>query len=181
MAGSAAETSRAPVHAAGRRLGPAGTGDPARELRSGHRHERDRTGRGDRHRGEPRTGAQQDEPATFRGHAERGRGVVAHLQEGRPPGVHQDERHERDQAEAGDADVGPVVATDDRSGDVVVVNRTAATATVVDPCRGVIEETVATGANPHHVEVADGVAYVVDKSGAGANGEDQVTVIRLGH
>ncbi|MER5200087.1 hypothetical protein ACWD3J_42260 [Streptomyces sp. NPDC002755] len=74
------------------------------------------------------------------------------------------------------------MATDDRSGDVVVVNRTAATAaTVVDPRRGVVEETVATGANPNHVEVADGVAYVVDKSGAGANGEDQVTVIRLGH
>ncbi|MFE7932295.1 YncE family protein [Streptomyces sp. NPDC057456] len=73
------------------------------------------------------------------------------------------------------------VATDDRSGDVVVVNRTAATATVVDPRKGVVEETVATGANPNHVEVADGVAYVVDKSGAGANGEDQVTVIHLGH
>ncbi|MFD7136570.1 YncE family protein [Streptomyces sp. NPDC059894] len=69
--------------------------------------------------------------------------------------------------------------TDDRSGDVVVVNRTAATATVVDPGKGVVEATVATGANPNHVEVADGVAYVVDKSGAGENGADTVTVIDL--
>ncbi|MEU6374865.1 YncE family protein [Streptomyces sp. NPDC046909] len=73
------------------------------------------------------------------------------------------------------------VATDGRSGDVVVVNRSAANVTVVDPRKGVVEETVATGANPNHVEVADGSAYVVDKSGAGAAGEDQVTRIRLGH
>lgn len=72
------------------------------------------------------------------------------------------------------------VATDDRSGDVLVVNRTAANVTVVDPRTGTVEETVATGANPNHVEVADGTAYVVDKSGAGAAGEDQVTRVRIG-
>lgn len=41
-----------------------------------------------------------------------------------------------------------------------------------------MEETVSTGANPNHVEIADGTAYVVDKSGAGA-AEDTVTRIRL--
>ncbi|MFD5255546.1 YncE family protein [Streptomyces bobili] len=71
--------------------------------------------------------------------------------------------------------------TDERSGDVVVVNRTAATVTVVDPRAGVVEETVTTAANPNHVEVTDGHAYVVDKSGAGAAGADQVTRIDLGH
>ncbi|MFF1442520.1 hypothetical protein [Streptomyces sp. NPDC058295] len=71
------------------------------------------------------------------------------------------------------------VATDERSGDVLVVNRTAANVTVVDPRKGVVEEMVAPGANPNHVEVADGSAYVVDKSGAGAAGEDQVTRIRV--
>lgn len=71
------------------------------------------------------------------------------------------------------------VATDERCGDVLVVNRTAATVSVVDPRAGAVVETVSTGANPNHVEVADGTAYVVDKSGAGANGEDQVTRVRL--
>ncbi|USQ85067.1 beta-propeller fold lactonase family protein [Streptomyces phaeoluteigriseus] len=73
------------------------------------------------------------------------------------------------------------VAASDRSGDVVVVNRTAATATVVDPGKGVVEETVPTGTNPNHVEITDGVAYVVDKSGAGENGADTLTVIDLAH
>jgi YVTN family beta-propeller protein len=71
------------------------------------------------------------------------------------------------------------VATDERSGDVLVVNRTDATVSVVDPRKGAVERTVTTGANPNHVEVADGTAYVVDKSGAGENGADQVTRIRL--
>ncbi|MEU1049828.1 YncE family protein [Streptomyces sp. NPDC005897] len=70
------------------------------------------------------------------------------------------------------------VATDERSGDVLVVNRTAANVTRVDVEEGVIEETVATGTNPNHVEIADGTAYVVDKSGATAT-EDTVTRIRL--
>ncbi|MEU3663897.1 hypothetical protein AB0E77_29755 [Streptomyces sp. NPDC032940] len=70
------------------------------------------------------------------------------------------------------------VATDERSGDVLVVNRTDADATRVDPRKGMVEETIATGADPNHVEIADGVAYVVDKSGAGA-AEDTATRIRL--
>ncbi|MFG3335147.1 hypothetical protein ACGFZZ_24465 [Streptomyces tendae] len=41
-----------------------------------------------------------------------------------------------------------------------------------------MEESVSTGANPNHVEIADGTAYVVDKSRAGA-AEDTVTRIRL--
>ncbi|WCN04943.1 YncE family protein [Streptomyces sp. M92] len=70
------------------------------------------------------------------------------------------------------------VATDERSGDVLVVNRTDANVTRVDVKKGVIEETIATGANPNHVEIADGIAYVVDKSGATAT-EDTITRIRL--
>ncbi|MEU0851411.1 YncE family protein [Streptomyces flaveolus] len=70
------------------------------------------------------------------------------------------------------------VATDERSGDVLVVNRTAANVTRVDVKKGVIEETIATGTNPNHVEIADGTAYVVDKSGATAT-EDTITRIRL--
>ncbi|MDQ1042786.1 YncE family protein [Streptomyces sp. V4I2] len=72
------------------------------------------------------------------------------------------------------------VAADDRSGDVLVVNRTAANVTVVDPRTGTVEETVPTGANPNHLESVDGTAYVVDKSGAGAAGENQVTRVRIG-
>ncbi|WP_405690522.1 YncE family protein [Streptomyces sp. NBC_01185] len=71
------------------------------------------------------------------------------------------------------------VAGDDRTGNVVVVNRTAATATVVDPRKGSIVRTVTTGANPNHVTVADGTAYVVDKSGAGLDGADQVHSFRV--
>ncbi|MFB7656310.1 MULTISPECIES: YncE family protein [unclassified Streptomyces] len=70
------------------------------------------------------------------------------------------------------------VAADERSGDVLVVNRTDATVTRVDPRRGVVEQTWTTGANPNHVEISDGTAYVVDKSGAGA-AEDTATRIRL--
>lgn len=75
---------------------------------------------------------------------------------------------------------GPLsVATDGRSGRVLVVNRTDATVSVVDPRKGRVVETVATGANPNHIEVAGGIAYVVDKSGAGAGGKDQLHRIRL--
>ncbi|MET9354667.1 hypothetical protein ABZY14_17040 [Streptomyces sp. NPDC006617] len=35
------------------------------------------------------------------------------------------------------------------------------------------------GANPNHVEIADGTAYVVDKSGAGDAEGSTVTRIRL--
>ncbi|MFE9686714.1 YncE family protein [Streptomyces sp. NPDC006285] len=70
------------------------------------------------------------------------------------------------------------VATDERSGDVLVVNRTDANVSRVDPRMGVVEETVTTGANPNHVEITDGTAYVVDKSGA-TQTEDTVTRIRL--
>ncbi|MFB6775545.1 YncE family protein [Streptomyces sp. NPDC056337] len=72
------------------------------------------------------------------------------------------------------------VATDERSGDVLVVNRTDANVTRVDVKKGVIEETIATGTNPNHVEITDGTAYVVDKSGATAT-EDTITRIRLAH
>ncbi len=75
---------------------------------------------------------------------------------------------------------GPLsVATDTRTGNVLVVNRTDATLSVVSPRKGAVVETVATGANPNHVEVAGGSAYVVDKSGAGADGKDQLHRIRL--
>ncbi|MFJ8537011.1 YncE family protein [Streptomyces sp. NPDC093591] len=72
------------------------------------------------------------------------------------------------------------VAAVDRGGNVLVVNRTAANVTVVAPRAASVVGTVATGANPNHVEVAGRTAYVVDKSGAGAGGEDQVTRIRVG-
>ncbi|MFC5171422.1 MULTISPECIES: YncE family protein [Streptomyces] len=71
------------------------------------------------------------------------------------------------------------VADDDRTGNVVVVNRTAATATVVDPGKGTVVRTVTTGANPNHVTVTNGTAYVVDKSGAGADGADQIHSFRV--
>ncbi|MER5442752.1 YncE family protein [Streptomyces sp. NPDC002790] len=71
------------------------------------------------------------------------------------------------------------VASDDRSGKLVAVNRTDATATVVDPRKGSVVKTVSTGANPNHVEVARGTAYVVDKSGTGPAGEDTLTRFRV--
>ncbi|MFE4694424.1 YncE family protein [Streptomyces sp. NPDC056749] len=71
------------------------------------------------------------------------------------------------------------VAADDRTGNVVVVNRTAATATVVDPRKGAVVRTVTTGANPNHVTVVKGTAYVVDKSGAGLDGADQIHSFRV--
>ncbi|GAB2823632.1 YncE family protein [Streptomyces daliensis] len=73
------------------------------------------------------------------------------------------------------------VATDARSGRVLVANRTAGDVTVVDPRAGAVVETLATGANPNHVQTDEGgAAYVVDKSGAGPGGEDQVHRIRVG-
>ncbi|MGW1819657.1 YncE family protein [Streptomyces sp. NPDC002125] len=71
------------------------------------------------------------------------------------------------------------VADDDRTGNLVVVNRTAATATVVDPKAGTVVRTVATGTNPNHVEINNGTAYVVDKSGAGLGGADQIHSFRV--
>ncbi|MDQ0792605.1 YncE family protein [Streptomyces sp. B1I3] len=71
------------------------------------------------------------------------------------------------------------VAQDDRTGNIVVVNRTAADVTVVDPKKGKIVRTVTTGAGPNHVTVANGTAYVVDKSGAGLDGADQLHSFRI--
>lgn len=72
------------------------------------------------------------------------------------------------------------VGTDARTGKVLVANRTAATVSVVDPRSATVTETVAVGANPNHVETRPGTAYVVDKSGAGADGADQLHRIRVG-
>ncbi|WP_448322275.1 YncE family protein [Streptomyces sp. CO7] len=72
------------------------------------------------------------------------------------------------------------VATDERTGKLVVANRVAATVSVVDPRRGTVRDLV-TEANPNHVEIEDGIAYVVDKSGANAEGGDFAYRIRLGH
>ncbi|MFH8218102.1 YncE family protein [Streptomyces sp. NPDC018057] len=72
------------------------------------------------------------------------------------------------------------VAADARTGRVLVANRTDGDVTVVDPRRGTVVETLATGANPNHVTVDRGTAYVVDKSGAGPEGQDQVHRIRIG-
>lgn len=52
--------------------------------------------------------------------------------------------------------------------------------TVVDPRKGALVDTVSTGANPNHVEVARGAAYVVDKSASGPEGQDPLHRIRLG-
>ncbi|MFE2228090.1 hypothetical protein [Streptomyces kronopolitis] len=45
--------------------------------------------------------------------------------------------------------------------------------------KGAVVDTAATGANPHHVEVARGAAYVVDKSASGPEGQDLLHRIRL--
>ncbi|WP_367046879.1 YncE family protein [Streptomyces sp. Je 1-332] len=71
------------------------------------------------------------------------------------------------------------VAVDHRSGHVLAVNRLSATVTVVDPRKGAVVKTVATAALPNHVHVADGSAYVVDKSGSGPAGEDLLTRLRV--
>ncbi|RLU89134.1 hypothetical protein CTZ27_22055 [Streptomyces griseocarneus] len=71
------------------------------------------------------------------------------------------------------------VATD-RRGRVLVANRTPGNVTIVDPGKGTVVETLPTGANPNHITVAGGTAYVVDKSGVGPAGQDQVHRIRIG-
>jgi YVTN family beta-propeller protein len=74
---------------------------------------------------------------------------------------------------------GPLsVATDTRTGNVLVANRTAATVSVVNPRQGEVVDTVPVNANPNHVEIHGGSAYVVDKSGA-VDGKDTLTRIRL--
>ncbi|WP_369207492.1 YncE family protein [Streptomyces sp. PU-14G] len=72
------------------------------------------------------------------------------------------------------------VATDPRSGRVLAANRTAGDLSVIDPRRGTVVESLATGPNPNHVTVSRTAAYVVDKSGSGPAGEDQVHRVRLG-
>jgi DNA-binding beta-propeller fold protein YncE len=72
------------------------------------------------------------------------------------------------------------VAADPRTGSTLVANRTAGTLSIVDRRRGVVRETVPIGKNPNHVTIVDGVAYVVDKSGAGPQGQDQLHRIRIG-
>ncbi|MGW7082816.1 YncE family protein [Streptomyces sp. NPDC054871] len=71
------------------------------------------------------------------------------------------------------------VAVDHRSGHVLAVNRLSATVTVVDPRKGAVVRTVATAALPNHVHVAEGTAYVVDKSASGPAGEDLMTRISV--
>ncbi|MFF9479689.1 YncE family protein [Streptomyces sp. NPDC014733] len=71
------------------------------------------------------------------------------------------------------------VASDPRTGTVAVANRTAATVSLLDPRKGTVVRTVPTGARPNHIEIARGTAYVVDKSGTGPQGEDQLNRIRL--
>ncbi|MFE5209451.1 YncE family protein [Streptomyces sp. NPDC056600] len=66
-----------------------------------------------------------------------------------------------------------------RSGQVVVVNRLAGDVSVVDPRTTEVLATVPTGPLPNHVRIDGGTAYVLDKSAAGAGGEDLVTRIRL--
>lgn len=65
-------------------------------------------------------------------------------------------------------------------GKVVVANRVAATVTVLTPNKDYAARTVAVHANPNHVQIADGTAYVVDKSGAGPAGEDFGYAVDLG-
>ncbi|MGW7074740.1 YncE family protein [Streptomyces sp. NPDC054866] len=71
------------------------------------------------------------------------------------------------------------VAVDHRSGHVLAVNRLSATVTVVDPRKGAVVRTVATAPLPNHVHVAEGTAYVVDKSASGPAGEDLMTRISV--
>jgi hypothetical protein len=66
-------------------------------------------------------------------------------------------------------------------GAAIATNGTGPAAATADLREGVVEETVATGGDPDHVDVADGSAYVVDKSGEGVGGTDQVTRIRFTH
>ncbi|WP_151770388.1 Vgb family protein [Streptomyces abyssomicinicus] len=66
-----------------------------------------------------------------------------------------------------------------RTGRVVVVNRLAGDVSVVDPRTTEVVATVPTGPLPNHVRVTGGTAFVLDKSAAGATGEDRVTRVRL--
>ncbi|OON79642.1 YncE family protein [Streptomyces tsukubensis] len=72
------------------------------------------------------------------------------------------------------------VATDPRSGNALVVNRTPGTVSVVDTRKGAVVKTLETGANPNHIQVAGGSAWVVDKSGSGAEGQDLLHRFGLG-
>lgn len=71
------------------------------------------------------------------------------------------------------------VDSDSDSGAVLVANRDAATVSVVDPKAAKVVENLTTEANPNHIGITDGDAYVVDKSGAGPDGVDQVTRFEL--
>jgi YVTN family beta-propeller protein len=71
------------------------------------------------------------------------------------------------------------VATDERTGKLVVANRVAATVSVVDPRTGAVQD-LPTQKNPNHVTIVGGTAYVLDKSGAGADGLDLGYRIGLG-
>lgn len=62
-----------------------------------------------------------------------------------------------------------------------VANREAGTVTVVSLTNKKILAQLATGPNPNHVVAVHGAAYVVDKSGAGANGVDRLHHITAGH
>jgi YVTN family beta-propeller protein len=74
---------------------------------------------------------------------------------------------------------GPLsVAVEERSGTVLVANRTSATVSVINAKTTAVVETVAVNANPNHIETANGYAYLVDKSGAGAAGEDTLFKIK---
>lgn len=67
------------------------------------------------------------------------------------------------------------VATDPRSGRVLVANRTTATVTVVDPREGTVVDSLTTGANTNHVHVAHGAAFVAAKSGSGPGARTSCT------
>lgn len=80
----------------------------------------------------------------------------------------------------GEGALSVAVDRSNNAGKVVVVNRVAATVTVLTPNKGYAARTVTVNANPNHVEIADGTAYVVDKSGAGPAGEDFGYAVDLG-
>jgi len=61
-----------------------------------------------------------------------------------------------------------------------VANRATAAVSVVDPRQGIVVDTLTTGANPNHVQVAHGAAYVVAKSGSGPEGQDVLHRFPLG-
>ncbi|MFJ5950247.1 hypothetical protein [Streptomyces noursei] len=73
----------------------------------------------------------------------------------------------------------PTKASSTRTGRVLVANRTTATVSVVDPRKGAVVKTVTTGANPNHVTVVHGTAFVLAKSGSGPAGGDEVYRFRV--